>query len=423
MSLQVWLPLNGDLKNNGLLGNTIVTNHGATVDNNGKIGKCYAFDNNTSYISIQHNQLYKILNGSSQPMSICFWVFHADTTRAIIFGDYNVTGGNNFNIELATNHTLRWYWSSPDIGISAMNVGLSTWTHVAFTYDGAILKGYINGVEKYSNAVTLGAKNRSSGEYYIGRDNRTGTTTLNGKLNDFRIYDHCLSVKEIEEISKGLVFHLKLDQPAINNIFYDSSGNGYNGTMIQTINMLGESPRYNDSIYITATNQKIKITGFTTTGFSNSYTFAWWEKISSVSPMHWGFSDGVRLNGMYTGRLWNTGDGSNNPLYNPGTTTQVTAPSVNVWHHWAMIGNGTKCLVYQDGELWAEAKTYKTITGTTIYINGWDTSTSYCSDDASMSDFRLYATALTAEQIKELYNTSASIDNKGNVYARELVEI
>ena len=41
----------------------------------------------------------------------------------------------------------------------------------------------------------------------------------------------------------------------------------------------------------------------------------------------------------------------------------------------------------------------------------------------NLSDVRIYATALTAEQIKELYNTSATIDNKGNIYARELVEI
>jgi hypothetical protein len=72
---------------------------------------------------------------------------------------------------------------------------------------------------------------------------------------------------------------------------------------------------------MSATNQKIKISNFPTSGFGNSYTFAWWEKISSAGPMHWGFADGIRLNGMYTGRLWNTGDGSNNPLYTPGTTT------------------------------------------------------------------------------------------------------
>jgi hypothetical protein len=30
--------LTGDLHNQGLLGNTIITNHGATINNNGKIG-------------------------------------------------------------------------------------------------------------------------------------------------------------------------------------------------------------------------------------------------------------------------------------------------------------------------------------------------------------------------------------------------
>lgn len=206
------------------------------------------------------------------------------------------------------------------------------------------------------------------------------------------------------------------------NIIFDSSGYNNNGSITGSLETITSSPRYDCTTHFSATDQKIKISNLSTTGFTNSYSFAWWEKISSVTPMHWGFADGVRLNGMYTGRLWNTGDGSNNPLYNPGTTTQVTTPTANVWHHWVMTGNGTKCLVYQDGELWAEAKTYKPITGTTIYINGWDAGTNYSSNNASMSDFRIYSTALTAEQVKELYNTSTTIDKNGNIYARELVE-
>ena len=46
MSLQVWLPLNGDLHNQGL-SNINVINSGATIDHNGKIGKCYLVNQNT----------------------------------------------------------------------------------------------------------------------------------------------------------------------------------------------------------------------------------------------------------------------------------------------------------------------------------------------------------------------------------------
>ena len=81
-----------------------------------------------------------------------------------------------------------------------------------------------------------------------------------------------------------------------------------------------------------------------------------------------------------------------------------------------MTGNGTKCYVYLDGELWAEAKTYKAISGTSIYINGWTTSTDYSYADVNICDFRIYATALSARDVKSLYQNNAYIDANDVIY-------
>lgn len=194
-----------------------------------------------------------------------------------------------------------------------------------------------------------------------------------------------------------------------NFICSDISGYNHNGEVIQSVDQYNNiSPKYNNCSHFSTTNQKIKVTGLSTSGFGNSYSISWIAKASnfSSSPMMWGFADGIRLNGIHSGIYWNTGDGSNNPLYQPGTTTAPAYPTGGVWHYFVMVGDGTSCLVYLDGILWAQAKTYKAISGTTIYINGWDSSTSYCFSDLLVSDFRIYATALSADDIKELYRTS-----------------
>lgn len=217
MSLQVWLPLNGNLNNQGL-SDVTVTNNGATADSNGKIGSCYSFDGNDDFISLTSSSLYSTIKGGSSPFSIAMWIYRADTTRAVLFGDYNLTGSIDFNIELSTSNTVRFYWgANPDLVYNYAVVTTSKWNHLALTYDGSSIKCYINGVFAQSSAVALTSKEKTSGGYFLGRDSRTGITAFNGKMNDFRLYNHCLSAKEVKEISKGLVCHYKLDNNGFGN--------------------------------------------------------------------------------------------------------------------------------------------------------------------------------------------------------------
>ena len=89
----------------------------------------------------------------------------------------------------------------------------------------------------------------------------------------------------------------------------------------------------------------------------------------------------------------------------------------------------TQVRFFLDGELIAEAENAATTDFS--YYNNYifigaeaktNTVTPYSAINGLFSDFRIYATALTPEQILELYHTSATIDNKGSTYGREIIE-
>lgn len=575
MSLQVWLPLTKDLRNQGL-SNTTATNSGATYSSTGgKLGGCYSFDGTDDAIGI--GNLSTIVDTD---FSWSCWFYRSEWSSKsweTIFG-----GPSGFELETkngSTNSPLMYAYSW---GRGTFTYELNQWNHLVMTRTTSETKFYLNGELK----LTGSAGSIPSGNYFVGSWSSTTGQNFKGKVNDVRIYNHCLSPTEIKWLSQGLVLHYPLNanstytslidanagyniynnfgsdvttsltatgemfmgvpvrrltmtiknssrvssfkndlwshgvynwsrtflantkycfwiyykpvthtdirvggtasnisgwteiapeyvgdgwyrvgqyrngsvtvdktdnifvsftwasaaidtpisidfayptlvqglteiQPSINynsgNKIYDCSGFCNNADVIGTWNTTNNTPKYQCCMHMSATTSKIHISNFPTSGFGNSYSFAWWGKRSSNSPMFWGFSDGIRLNGMYVGYLWNTGDGSNNPIYVPGTTTTITAPSVNVWHHYVMTGDGTTCKLYVDGVLYGQAKTYKAISGTSIWINGWDSSTSYCSDNTDMSDFRIYATALSASDVKSLYQNCATIDPDGTI--------
>ena len=235
-----------------------------------------------------------------------------------------------------------------------------------------------------------------------------------------------VSIKNVkfEEGNKSTVWKPNSTDPAYTSlnynstIEYDTSGNGYNGTKSGTITNSTDTSR--NSICTTFASGSHIAATINPTGYANSYTFSWWGKYTNYSGhMMWGFANGNRLNlYMSSGNFyWNTGDGNNNP-FNVSAATYGDGS----WHHFAISGDGTTTKLYIDGEFKANAKTYKGVTGTSLYFNGWDSSTSY-NFSGSLSDFRLYATALSADDIKELYQTASSIDKSGNLFGYEFVEV
>ena len=214
MSLQVWLPLNGDLHDQGLLGIT-ATNNGATLNDNGKIGKCYNF---TGSNSISINTV--VLPSQTPAWSFACWFNLSDvttTTAECLFSERGGGGNaNGYTIflypktgQILVDDGVRWT-------VTPMTYTENTWYHFVVTRDSTGKKIYINGVLK-SSTTTIGnttAINNNGcliGLAQSGAALITGNQGWKGKLNDVRIYNHSLSAKEVEELSKGLVLHYKLD--------------------------------------------------------------------------------------------------------------------------------------------------------------------------------------------------------------------
>lgn len=109
----------------------------------------------------------------------------------------------------------------------------------------------------------------------------------------------------------------------------------------------------------------------------------------------------------------------------PESSFSITA---NEWHHVVGTYDGTTEKLYIDGELKASAAlsdpiTYNANVGWAIggnpYMNGVIQSSYYI---GYLSDCRVYSTALSAEDVKELYQQSASLMNNGTLAARYFQE-
>lgn len=247
MALVAWYPLNGNLEDYSGNGNHLSNNNTAniTVNNSGKIGKCYNFTG-TGYLS----SAYAVkLSGD---ITFCSWVY-VDSTNAAhnqgIVNNFKHGGSGGYNTSFCVRSTgvLRLdiadkngnsHTAIESSGVIARNA----WQHVAVTFNTLTgrAKFYINGSfnsEKSfsSNLTPIVCKPE---KIMIGQWGWSYATAYNykGRLNDVRIYNEALSLKEIKEISKAKILHYNFNTHAVatrneygNNIFQtSSSGGGFN---------------------------------------------------------------------------------------------------------------------------------------------------------------------------------------------------
>lgn len=209
MSLKVWLPLDGDSRNNGTYELPVTTFNTLTYYD-GKIGQCGQ--------GILGWHLPEDILGNEWTIALWFNSPGAFNEYNNILFCKNIKGSTDGQIyfSIYSNNALNIGVNSSSNSLKySYSFSVDTWYHVAATYDGTTVSLYLNGNFVASKVVTTAKPEGTVNMMIDARSgNETGTQwrgSYGKKYNDVRLYDHCLSAAEVKEIAQGLVLHYKLD--------------------------------------------------------------------------------------------------------------------------------------------------------------------------------------------------------------------
>lgn len=206
------------------------------------------------------------------------------------------------------------------------------------------------------------------------------------------------------------------------NTIYDASGNQNNGT-ITGITCSQNSARYKFSSFFYDYTRTLQTPLVLST--PTAITMAVWIKSSSTGRGSYQMPLNIN-SAAYEFSIDSSGK-FRQGFYVNGARKVVTTSSKNVldglWHHLAATFDGNNIKRYVDGELIHTESVSGTLTTTSmLYVSTYGTDLTYGNVNMYENDIRVYATALSSDQVKQLYEVGASVANNGTVLAYEFME-
>lgn len=130
------------------------------------------------------------------PMTVMAWINPLSNASHQVVCSKTPTGATT-GWELANSSgTLRVILRNPTVSLQVGTLTLAEWNHVAFTYDGATVRLYLNGVETGSIAATQSIANTNA--FWVGA--RPTNSYFNGWIDELALIDRAMTADEVRAI-------------------------------------------------------------------------------------------------------------------------------------------------------------------------------------------------------------------------------
>ena len=371
-------------------------------------GKYLSFDGSTNYATIPYTITDNLI-------TVSFWyyskVFSANSSLDALISNFT-SGISGFDVRLNSSTTINLAIVI-DGSQSLVNIGTisnNTWYHIAFTYDGATIKTYLDAVFKSSTNV-IGTRANGT-QICIGTSAFDTNRRATCGVPQVMIYNRALSDTEILQnynatkgryivneniVRDGLVFHVDASKSnsyaGVGNTIYDISGSGKIGTLTNGPTFSGLN---GGSIAFDGSNDYILFPNSDVMG--SVYTQNIWFKKNSSNV-------GDLADAQYSGAL--VYSGSINYYYTnvpPYFLTAYYSFTIGVWYCLSLVRGSSIKQIYLNGNILASTGSTDMYDapGTNFVIGSNGGNSEFL--NGNIAQVQVYNRALSAQEILQNYN-------------------
>ena len=397
-----------------------------------------AFDGTNDFIQIPNNTG---IDGVGSNITISAWVKinHASASAYIISKPWDeISTGYQYSLfwDTTTNRIDFQFSEASGVGhttASFIAPGNNVWSHIAVTYNGVNIKGYLNGqlVNTTAETHTIAARGTP---LYFGDYDATNTYSLTGSIDEVRIYKRALTQNEIialyanalpsssGDTTTGLVSRWKFDETSGTSAA-DSAGtntattaNGPTWTTSGFDNGALSFDGVNDYAYA-ADSASLDVTQITMSAWvykTVADAVGWRTVMSRQSGA--GVNDNVILGYDPNAEDYYTcGIRTSNGQVDV-TSDQASTTDVNTWVHLACTYDGSQIILYKNGiNIGSAGQTGDILAETKPFVIGGNNNGGPFSPDeyfpGRIDDARLYSRALSADDVRTLITGGSALGN------------
>ncbi|MDQ3099205.1 MAG: DUF2341 domain-containing protein [bacterium] len=327
-----------DSSGNGHHGNAC-PNGSAPSPGAGKFGNGGVFDNTNDVVTVTTTTALSPANA----ITLSTWFKVPSSTTIESFINKGATGNVGYDLYMTNGSVMEF-----NLGINSTEYDVvsnstlddGTWHHVVGTYDGSVMKMYIDGVLQTDTVSIAGTITYNSSDISLG-------SNANGTLDDMRIYNRALSGSEVATLydwAPGPLGEWNFNERTGTTV-NDISGNANTGTWQGTTGSQWGVGKFGAGGLFNGTNNYVSTNNNAPMQITNGTIQAWIKTSSAGSGYRGIITKNNAFNILVNDNVLVTYDECGGGERSTGINI-----ADNAWHHVAMsFESGTSAIIYLDG--------------------------------------------------------------------------